>query len=83
MSEDKPGAWHTLLSGFGQALPAAVIGGIGLLATMLVNVQIQLAELRKDQQQAVMLLNQNRQDAQAIEQRVLDVERKVTILEAK
>jgi hypothetical protein len=83
MADQRPNGWNTFLSGMGQALPAAIIGGIGLLATMLVNVQIQLAELRKDQQQVVVLMNESRSDVSKIETKMLDLDRRVTILEAQ
>ena len=48
--------WQNLITGTGQALPVAVIGALMAFGTLMVNVQIQLSELRLKQDQTLQIL---------------------------
>lgn len=71
------------MAGLGQALPIVMVSGIGALLTLTVNVQVQLAEVRKDQQQLLMMVEQRRQDVDDLEAQMRELDRRVTTLEAR
>lgn len=82
MSTEKPNnLWAGFASGVGQAIPVALLTGIGALITLTMNVQVQLAELRKDQQQLMATIERRAQRVNTIERDLRDVEKRVTILE--
>ena len=53
--------WQNLIAGTGQALPVAVIGALMAFGTLMVNVQIQLSELRLKQDQTLQILERSEQ----------------------
>ena len=82
MGTEKPdNLWDGFASGVGQAIPVALLTGIGALITLTMNVQVQLAELRKDQQQLMATIERRAQEVNTIERDLRDVEKRVTILE--
>ena len=80
-TEKSDNLWAGFASGFGQAIPVALLTGIGALITLTMNVQVQLAELRKDQQQLMATIERRAQEVNTIERDLRDVEKRVTILE--
>lgn len=82
MATEKPtNLWAGFAAGVGQAIPVALLTGIGALITLTMNVQVQLAELRKDQAQLMSIIERRAQEVNTIERDLRDVERRVTILE--
>lgn len=82
MPADKPESlWTGFASGLGQAIPVALLTGVGALITLTMNMQVQLAELRKDQQQLMALIERRTEEVNTIERDLREVERRVTILE--
>ena len=73
MGTEKPeNLWAGFAFGVGQAIPVALLTGIGALITLTMNVQVQLAELRKDQQQ-LMATIERAQEVSTIERDLRDV----------
>lgn len=82
-SEKAPAAVDGFMSGLGQAIPLVLLSGIGALLTLTVNVQVQLAEVRKDQQALMAMVEERKTDMINLERVVRDIDRRVTTLEAR
>ena len=73
--------WQGFASGLGQTIPIVLVTGIGALVTMTMNMQIQLAELRKDQQRLMSVIEERHGQILQLQDDYKDVVRRVTILE--
>jgi|TARA_B100001741_G_scaffold68893_2_gene55030 hypothetical protein len=83
----KQGFWQNLLNGTGQALPLAVITSLMAFGTLMVNVQIQLSELRLKQDQTLQILERSEQARDKalawLKEEIEDIERRVDRLEGR
>ncbi|MBB78342.1 MAG: hypothetical protein CL844_05015 [Crocinitomicaceae bacterium] len=83
----RPTLWQNLMNGTGQALPVALLGGLVAFGTLMVNVQIQLSELRLKQDQTLQILERSeeaREKALAwLKEEIKDIERRVDRLEGR
>ena len=83
----RPGFWQSLTTGTGQALPLAVVTSLMALATLIVNVQIQLAELKVKSDQTLQILarsEESREKALAwLKEGIEDIEKRVDRLEGR
>ena len=79
--------WATLVAGSGQALPVALLGALVAFGSLMVNVQIQLSELRLKQAQTLQILERSeeaRDKALAwLKEEIEDIERRVDRLEGR
>ena len=79
--------WATLVAGSGQALPVALLGALVAFGSLMVNVQIQLSELRLKQDQTLQILERSdeaRDKALAwLKEEIEDIERRVDRLEGR
>lgn len=79
--------WGTLVAGSGQALPVALLGALVAFGSLMVNVQIQLSELRLKQDQTLQILERSeeaRDKALAwLKEEIEDIERRVDRLEGR
>ena len=79
--------WATLVAGSGQALPVALLGALVAFGSLMVNVQIQLSELRLKQDQTLQILERSeeaRDKALAwLKEEIEDIERRVERLEGR
>ena len=79
--------WATLVAGSGQALPVALLGALVAFGSLMVNVQIQLSELRLKQDQTLQILvrsEEARDKALAwLKEEIEDIERRVDRLEGR
>ena len=76
--------WGTLVAGSGQALPVALLGALVAFGSLMVNVQIQLSELRLKQDQTLQILEEARDKALAwLKEEIEDIERRVDRLEGR
>ena len=84
---DRPSFWQNLINGTGQALPLAVIGALMAFGTLMVNVQIQLSELRLKQDQTLQILERSEQARDKafawLKEEIEDIERRVDRLEGR
>ena len=84
---EKQSFWQNLVKGTGQALPLAVITSLMAFGTLMVNVQIQLSELRLKQDQTLQILERSeeaRDKALAwLKEEIKDIERRVDRLEGR
>lgn len=84
---NRPNFWTSLVAGSGQALPVAVLGALMAFGTLMVNVQIQLSELRLKQDQTLQILERSeeaRDKALAwLKEEIEDIERRVDRLEGR
>lgn len=83
----RPGFWTTLVSGAGQALPLAVLTSLMAFATLMVNVQIQLTELKLKQDQTLEILERSETARDKafgwLKEELKDIERRVERLESQ
>jgi uncharacterized protein YlxW (UPF0749 family) len=83
----RPSFWQNLLNGTGQALPLAVITSLMAFGTVMVNVQIQITELKLKQDETVRLLirsEESREKALAwLKEEIEDIEKRVDRLEGR
>jgi len=83
----RPSFWQNLMSGTGQALPVAVIGSLMAFGTLMVNVQVQLSELRLKQDQTLQILERSEQAREKalawLKEEIEDIERRVDRLEGR
>lgn len=79
--------WATLVAGSGQALPVALLGALVAFGSLMVNVQIQLSELRLKQDQTLQILERSeeaRDKALAwLKEEIEDIEKRVDRLEGR
>tara|TARA_A200000113_G_scaffold55099_1_gene46157 strand:+ start:1957 stop:2223 length:267 start_codon:yes stop_codon:yes gene_type:complete len=79
--------WQNLIAGTGQALPVAVIGALMAFGTLMVNVQIQLSELRLKQDQTLQILERSEQARDKalawLKEEIEDIEARVDRLEGR
>ena len=84
---EKQSFWQNLLTGTGQALPLAVITSLMAFGTLMVNVQIQLSELRLKQDQTLQILERSEQARDKalawLKDEIEDIERRVDRLEGR
>lgn len=84
---EKQSFWQNLLNGTGQALPLAVITSLMAFGTLMVNVQIQLSELRLKQDQTLQILERSEQARDKalawLKEEIEDIERRVDRLEGR
>ena len=85
MDQKPSGFWEQVLKGSGQALPLAAMTGLLAFGTLMVNVQIQLSELRLKQDQTLEILERSetaRDKALAwLKEEIEDIEKRVERLE--
>lgn len=55
----RPSFWATLLSGTGQALPLAVLTALMGFGTLMINVQLQLGELKYKSDETLRILERS------------------------
>ena len=55
----RPSFWQHLVSGTGQGVAVAVVGSLVAFSTLIVNVQVQLSELRLKQDQTLQILERS------------------------
>lgn len=84
---EKQSFWQNLLNSTGQALPLAVITSLMAFGTLMVNVQIQLSELRLKQDQTLQILERSEQARDKalawLKEEIEDIERRVDRLEGR
>jgi hypothetical protein len=84
---EKKSYWQNLITGTGQALPMAVIGALMAFGTLMVNVQIQLSELRLKQDQTLQILERSEQARDKalawLKEEIEDIEARVDRLEGR
>ncbi len=83
----RPSFWQHLVSGTGQGVAVAVVGSLVAFGTLIVNVQVQLSELRLKQDQTLQILERSekaREKALAwLKDEIEDIERRVDRLEGR
>lgn len=83
----RPSFWTSLLSGSGQALPLAVMTALMAFGTLMVNVQIQLSELKLKQDQTLQILERSEKARDKafgwLKEEIKDIERRVERLEGR
>ena len=79
--------WQNLVNGTGQALPLAVITSLMAFGTVMVNVQIQVAELKLKQDETVRLLIRSEESREKalgwLKEQIEDIEDRVDRLEGR
>ena len=68
----RPSLWTNLVSGAGQALPLAVMTALMGFGTLMVNLQIQVSELKLKQDQTLQILQRSEEQQKATMQWLKD-----------
>jgi hypothetical protein len=84
---EKPNFFQTLISGAGQTLPIAALTALMAFGTLMVNVQIQLSELKLKSDETLRVLarsEESREKALAwLKEEIEDIELRVDRLEGR